>query len=220
MRGERVELRCVGGQTQSARVQGIVADARLKRVAGPKISVSETGLQPARHLRTDLAWKENRGEDHRAGDADKDLLDPRQRDIENQTRRIDARKSDQRRRVAGQDEHVTARRAVEQRKIQAACDPRRNCEAQHLGRVDEIGRQRDRHSGAENCPASAIERLRARRAGQRLRADIDGRDGPVGTLQLQPETDVERRRRASESLEREHPIAEGIGSHQLRNMLA
>ena len=182
-------------------------------VRAPCARGSEPLIEASCDDRRNRLRQHDRSDQARAQNAERDLLGARDRGVEDRAGIGDRGKADERGGVAGEHQHVTAGRPIEQREVETEADPERDGEGEQLGRVDEIGDQDHRHDGAQHRAADPIDRLRAGRAGERLDGDEDGADGPIGARQVDPQRDKQRQHGGTQDLEGEDPVAPGRHVH-------
>ncbi|ESS36825.1 hypothetical protein P355_1710 [Burkholderia cenocepacia KC-01] len=188
------------------------------QVPGQRFAAVERGvLEPrvgALDQRRREPVREHGAADHaRAHDAEHDFLGARDRDVEDGGRIGDGGQRDQRHRIAGEHEDVAARGAVGDREVQQRAAPGRDDDAEQERRLDERRHEEDRGGRPERGTERAVQRLRARRADERVRHDVDARHRPVRARQLEIQAEVQRQHRRGERLAREQPVAEARIGH-------
>ena len=200
MSGHVLDFSRIGRETEPVRlIRWPSGD--IERVATARLGVTQPCLDALRDDRADGAREHEARNKRGAGDADEDFFRSREREIENRVRRADRRKADDRGRVSREHEYVTARGAVEQRKIEAQTGPKRNRRDKQRRRIDEIGNQSDRGRRPKKRSDGAKHRLRAGRARERLGGDIDRRQRPIGLRQIEPEADRQRQHAGGEGFD-------------------
>ena len=192
MRAQLVDFGSRGGKAHALVVTLLIAAAAGQDIHAKPARIGEPGVGFCRDCGGDALWHHQRRDDARNDDAEHDFLHAGGDDIERQFGRREDGKAEQRHGVAGQHEHVSARGAVDQRKIQTNPDPQRDGEAEQFGGIHEVGDQRDRPRGADQRSQHAIDRLRPCRPGQRVGGDINRRHRPIGARHIQPERNRER----------------------------
>ena len=122
------QLAAVGG---AARVAG-----RIQRVADPVVGVAHRMVQARQQHRAEgLRQHQAVHERWRRSCPARSPRRARARCRRWRSGSFDRREADQAGRVAGQHQQVGARRAVQQREVQAAADPQRQRQRQQLGRI-------------------------------------------------------------------------------------
>ena len=204
---QHVDLGRIAGEPDQLPAAPLARRSPGQRVEAQPGRVAEPGVGPLGHDRAHRAREHQARDEARAEDADRDLLDPGQRRVEDRAGIEHRRKADQCRRIAGQHERVGARRAIKERQVKAGGDPQRHGAHEKDRRVHEGRHQGDGRRGTDDGADHPIGGFRARGPGERLRADVDGRHRPVGAGQRHGEGDVDRGHRGRERLDREEPVA-------------
>jgi hypothetical protein len=208
------EPRCVEGQVDGKLVKlvdverepsPVAIKRRIRgtreRIARPALRVAEDRVDPREQRRGHRLREHEAVDQAPAQDADRDLLHAQRGRREDRTRRRDRRKADDAGGIARQQEHVRARRAVQQRDIEAQAEPQREAERQEFGRVDEVGHQHDRGDRAQHGSRDAEHRLRQHCARQRLRDDVRRRHRPIGAREADPQRDIISEQRCDQAFD-------------------
>ena len=154
---ELVDFGSRGGKTYAFIVALLVAATTGEDIHAKPARAGEPGIRLCGNRRSDAAWQHDHRNDARADNSEHDFLHTGDHDVESRLWHRENRKPQQRHGVAGQHEHVAARRAVDQREIQTNADPQRDCEAEQFRRIDEVGDQDDRPCRADQCSQNAID---------------------------------------------------------------
>ncbi len=202
MRAQLVDFGSRGGKAHALVVTLPIAAAAGQDVDAEPARIGKPGVRFCRDCGGNALWHHQRRDDARNDNAEHDFLHAGRDDIERQFGCGEDRKAEQGYGVTGQHEHVSARGAVDQRKIQKDADPQCDGEAKQFGGIHEVGDQRDGPCGADQRSQHAIDRLRPCRAGQRVGGDINGRHRPIRARHIQPERDRERQHRRCERPQR------------------
>ncbi|ERJ36868.1 hypothetical protein L810_0136 [Burkholderia sp. AU4i] len=198
-----------------ARGQRLAGNVPGQRLAAVERGVLEPCIGTLDQRRREPVREDGATDHARADDAEHDLLGTRDRDVEHGGRIGHGRQRDQRHRIAGEHEHVAARGAVGDREVEQRAAPGGDDDREQQRRLDERRHEEDRGRRAERGAERAIQRLRACRADERVRHDVDARHRPVRARQLEIQAEVQRQHRRGERLAREQPVAKARIGHDV-----
>ncbi len=196
----RQQMDLGGRRRQMAPVARRLVLVVAQQIERPGVGVRQPGGQTQLQYGADGARKEQAVRDGGAQDSQRDLLDARDRDVEDQLGMAHRGKADQGGGIAGQHHDIGPRRAVEQRNEETNADPHRQHETQQERRVDQRRQHGDAERGARKGAYHAEDRLGAHAAGQGLAGDIDGQHRPIGARQIEAEADHQRQRGRGEAI--------------------
>src|SRR6185369_14436709 len=125
---ELVDFGRHGGKTYALLVAVLIAATTHKNIRAKSARTGEPGIRLRGGRGGDATWEHEHRDDTRADDSECYFLYAGNDDVESRLGHRDDRKSKERHGVASQHEHVAARRAVNQRKIQTNTDPQRDTE--------------------------------------------------------------------------------------------
>ncbi|MNM71731.1 hypothetical protein D3C81_834040 [compost metagenome] len=199
-----IQCQDVAGKPMAA-IIGARAAAQDRR--GPAAGVGKPGRRALAQRGRHLGREHDRSDQPGTDDADHDFLDARHGNVEDLRRLADRRQRHDRQCVCGQQEHIAARRALQQRQVHQHGDPQRDCTHQHDRHVDQLRHGRHRGGGAEHRAGHAVGRLGTGGAGQGMGNEVHRRHGPVRPRQAKRQRDIERQHRGGECLQREQPLS-------------
>ena len=164
---------------------GIGSRVRLDRqcIVRPAFGIGQDHRDAREQEIGDRPWQDDAMDQAAAQDTECDFLDAQGGHGKDRAGRLHARQRDQNRTVAGEHEHIGARRAIEQRHEHAQRQPRSDRQRQQFGRVVECGHHQHCRQRPDAGADQAEQRLGDDRAGQRLRHDIGGQERPIGPVE-------------------------------------
>src|SRR4029453_18300204 len=129
---ELVDFGRHGGKTYALLVAFLIAATTDENIRAKSARTGEPGIRLCGGRGGDATWEHEHRNDTRADDSECYFLHAGDDDVESRLGHRDDRKPKERHGVAGQHEHVAARRAVDQRKKKANADPQREAAARDV----------------------------------------------------------------------------------------